>query len=1309
VKRLRRWLKHAAIGVVVLLLLLGVAWIFRWELLGGTIRSALREVLVEQGIRIHVDGIEGSLVADVTATGIRTEATTDDPFLREGRIERVRVTYSLPALLTGQDGWLGDIVAEGVTAVVDLHAPLPAPADSGTPDGKARAILPRRVRVIGANLTILSGPNRLTVDDGEVRVDMSSGRELRGTIGAGRITAVVDGEEHDLGAPRATVLLDGETLRVLAHPAGAGPLREVVRADLARLEEGYLDADVDLLALGGRIRGTVRSELDEETVTADLALTDLRPRALLRFLPRYEADLELISGNLTATFAGVETPWWKTLTGRFDLLLAEPSVRRWSANRIEIEGTFEDRVFRVRGRTVDPGSTFDGTLALGDDPRVEATLLLADFDAAVLDLEFGGRDVRGVANGTARISGPVSAPEFAVDLEVFGPGFGEWSADRVAVVAKGDTEDVELTRLALIRGTDRIEVEGTASFGAALRFDASGSLDVKSAAGIAALFGREASADLDAEVRLVFSAKSTGGTGTRVTVSDLFIDAGLVRATGTGIEVSLPAFSGGPFEHRRIGATGTIALEGIEPEGIAARFELPSVAAGTLSGKVRFEGTVGQPDVALTLAGESIEFRPPGRDVITADRVAVAARFDPSGPALTELFVGGETWRITASGRMDWNPLAAEPGSLRSAPLTGRMDLVDVPLDLTGAIPMIAVARGRTSAEVSLTGSLRAPRAEGRITVRAEEIRPDHEQAPPVENLDLTIMLSGAGTSGVFVEVPPSSAEVLGAKVRIESASTRVSFDPVRFEEPRLSARITGIDARRVGGWFGDRKDVEGILDLSLDLARGPAIVVTARARDIRIEGDDRIEEISPPGTLDLTARWRDGLLSVTDGVFVKGRMRLSIDAEVPVEIAFDPPRVHRPPDGKILVSATAANVDLAPLAKTIEGDLRFGGVADVTLSLGGTHRAPEKQARVTVRDGFFRAPGAPPIDEVNGSLRFTGDGILHVDGLRARMGRRRVTVPEGGYVRLSPDEHGDLRIEDVHLAVSGKNVLLLRQRTMLIRGAPDLELTGGGDSGLLLSGTLEIGTLRYTQRIELVSRQPSLAPLPLTGNPFLSALRLDLTVIAPKESIRVRNNLLDAELSGRLRILGTAAVPRPEGRIIADRGSIRLPTVTMKLIHAAAEFRRERPLQPRIDALLAANINRITVNLSAKGPVNNLEINTSSVPSLPEEDVITLLATGELPADVETGTAAGMAATLLYRQIVSEMAGADPDDETSAIEDLAGRVEEFTVDTASLFGGGGTAWRATVRIIDDWLYLRADQTDAFNYGLDILIRLSLR
>jgi hypothetical protein len=276
-----------------------------------------------------------------------------------------------------------------------------------------------------------------------------------------------------------------------------------------------------------------------------------------------------------------------------------------------------------------------------------------------------------------------------------------------------------------------------------------------------------------------------------------------------------------------------------------------------------------------------------------------------------------------------------------------------------------------------------------------------------------------------------------------------------------------------------------------------------------------------------------------------------------------------------------------------------------------------------------------------------------------------------------------------------------------MIRADLDTTIRGGGDKPFDVAGNIGIVSLRYAEDVEYLTSRPSLAQLPLTDDPVLGPTRLDLRVTAAPGTIKARNNVVNADFEGELTIGGTIAMPRPAGRIVANRGSVKLPVLTMKIASAVFEFRPRQPFRPRVDAVLTARAGRVTANAHIRGTPDALEITASSIPPLPSEDVITLLATGEVPENLGAASAATVATTILYRQLVSEFT--DESDEESTFADLASRVEEVSVDAGASTSNGYPAWRATIRIADDFLYLRADQADAFDYGLDLLIRLSFR
>jgi hypothetical protein len=241
-------------------------------------------------------------------------------------------------------------------------------------------------------------------------------------------------------------------------------------------------------------------------------------------------------------------------------------------------------------------------------------------------------------------------------------------------------------------------------------------------------------------------------------------------------------------------------------------------------------------------------------------------------------------------------------------------------------------------------------------------------------------------------------------------------------------------------------------------------------------------------------------------------------------------------------------------------------------------------------------------------------------------------------------------------------------------------------------------------ERVDLISSRPSLALLPLTTDPFLAPVRLDLAVDAPRDSVKVRNNLVDANVEGRFRIGGTIAVPRPAGRIFVERGSIALPTVTMKMEKDSfVEFRPEQPFRPRVDARTTARIGDTRVYLEVSGWLNDLKTKAWSEPPLPERDVLALITTGVTQSDVDPAALGGVAATVVYRQLASELAGKSEED--SFFYDLTNRVE-LDIDAVPTLTGGEPNWRATIQLLD-WLYLSANQADIYNYGMDLILRLT--
>ena len=119
----RRWLRRAGKAFAGLLLLLVLAWVFRFPLFGGLIRGAIATALEPAGIRLEVGEISGSLLFDAEIRDLRVVSATGVPQILSAEVDRVSVSYSILGLLRGDAEWLGEIELEGVRAEIDGWVP----------------------------------------------------------------------------------------------------------------------------------------------------------------------------------------------------------------------------------------------------------------------------------------------------------------------------------------------------------------------------------------------------------------------------------------------------------------------------------------------------------------------------------------------------------------------------------------------------------------------------------------------------------------------------------------------------------------------------------------------------------------------------------------------------------------------------------------------------------------------------------------------------------------------------------------------------------------------------------------------------------------------------------------------------------------------------------------------------------------------------------------------------------------------------------------------------------------------------------
>lgn len=856
-------------------------------------------------------------------------------------------------------------------------------------------------------------------------------------------------------------------------------------------------------------------------------------------------------------------------------------------------------------------------LALAGQVRVESADLVLPGDLARLG--------KGQAGGEARVGGGA--------IEVLN-GRGEWAALRVERVAGRATADEALGLGATLVG-DLAKLgplwnEGRVGGSARVTAEARGrwsDLEIAGRASAAPL--TLVGTRLDA-LELPFRLR-----GTTLTLREAAFVVGQSRLEATGT-VKAPA-GDKPLAERaavdlalRLPAARLEDLHAFVPADWrgAGRFSLTGRLTGTLQAW-RSEGRVEAS--ALSVRGRAIE------------RFSARFSLDRSGLEVTGLRGTLEgvlvdaalawRWDGYGEGRATAGPLAAAGIALGDAAITASMR--DGQLAASFALP-----------DVSVTGRVAGRLAAGQTLAVHVELR-DADLVPALRTLATTgpetlptlLRVTGEADLGVPIDDPARTDGV----VRLTAVRARLAGEDVENDGPVVVRRLAGrtrIESLALAGRTG-RFIVAGAVadDATADLdvrGRIPLAIVPAFSAAVAEAG----------GVLDATARVRGRLAApvVTgDGTVSDGRLRARAYPAWPASgwrarftLAGDRLRV------------TEAAGMVAGIALEASGD--------VTLQ----RPVPRLDLRVTARLPLERlAALRPEVQEAAGTLALevriagsasapavTGEGALGggrlvlrdypdpVRDVRLRLAMSpqavRVTdfaaVVSGGTLT----GRGELALRDGQLGAYRARLEARRVSPEALEGLrstwdADLELVGSGTRAQLRG---EARLLRGTYVSELPLLRMVLDRRPAAGSAG-PGLPLDVRVRLD-DNLLVRTTLATFPAGGTLTVRGTTAAPVVFGTVEAREGQITLRRQRFTIERGLARFDDPRRLNPALDVLARARIRTYDVTLRVRGRMDDLEVRASSVPPLPEEDVLSLVAFGQTRGQLGAGAFASELAGLI-------------------------------------------------------------------------------
>lgn len=472
-----------------------------------------------------------------------------------------------------------------------------------------------------------------------------------------------------------------------------------------------------------------------------------------------------------------------------------------------------------------------------------------------------------------------------------------------------------------------------------------------------------------------------------------------------------------------------------------------------------------------------------------------------------------------------------------------------------------------------------------------------------------SVELSGDGTTNqVDLDVTAQSLRVGQAqansllagqtRLTVQAAQTgdRIRVDTANLSNPQLSLRTSASIEGAVR-----RLVVDGQIN-------SMALIVPGFAGPLRLSGD--VEETPAGYEVDLGAQGPAGI-----DVTIAGQISQALQGNLRIAGVSD---------------LAVANPFLEP--NVLSGPARFD------MQLNGPLALASLAGTATIDGASLVLPGASQrVEDISARIGLSGARAdVELDGRFARGG----TLSVGGQVGLEGARQADLRVTLTDLRVvnpqlfetaitgsigiTGPLATGPRAEGTLTLTETEIRIpsSGLGGAGYVLDGVRHINDsagARATRERAGILRGTSndRTPIPLF---------LDIVLDAPNR-IFVRGRGLDAELGGSLRLQGTTRDIIPSGQFGLIRGRLDLLGNRFTLSEGFANLQGQ--FVPFVRLVATTDSGGVSTSIILEGLATEPEIRFTSVPELPEEEVVSRLIFGRDLGSLSAFQAAQLASAL--------------------------------------------------------------------------------
>jgi TamB, inner membrane protein subunit of TAM complex len=447
------------------------------------------------------------------------------------------------------------------------------------------------------------------------------------------------------------------------------------------------------------------------------------------------------------------------------------------------------------------------------------------------------------------------------------------------------------------------------------------------------------------------------------------------------------------------------------------------------------------------------------------------------------------------------------------------------------------------------------------------------------------------------------------------------------------------LDLKKMFENFGMTPVATGTVSLKFD-ASGTLSDLRARlevdARDLRNPRYANLE----PATFRLTADATDKKLNLSGELKQAKIQPVAIAASMP----FDAGKVlstqsldeNTPVKGTVRLPRSSVNF-LRQFVPAIE---QLDGSAALDVAVGGTIAHPifTGSGDININVARFANATLPALTGYEGRLVFK-DNALSLEKFRGDLAGGPFTL--GGRVVFTK-----LTEPNLDLTLRADSVLVARNDSLTARADANIKVTGPLASALV-KGDVALTNSHFLKNIDIIPiglpgrpapEPPSSSPTLSLPDPPLRDWKFDVA-IKSKDPFLINGNLATGDAIIDMKLNGTGLHPGLQGQVRLENFDATLPFSTLTVQYGFLYFTPDDPLNPRIELHGTSLIRDYTVSVYVYGTSENPQAVFSSEPPLPQEDIISLLATGTTRQEL-TGSGnvlASRAALLLVKQLYTK------------------------------------------------------------------------